>query len=494
MPTALTIQMRLRVSLVPRRKYFVFSFLLVNFFRFRTRGRFVIQDLLDPTFLQRQQRIMAAQMESEAARLDAGSPSAVEMSEYYRIGSQELRAMGAMLSQAGVSPRDDDQLAYIPRDPFLSILQASLDESYSNAGAVETVKPAGFAFDQRQFVPAGELQLQPAFATAAAIDKFVAFQEGDPRYGSMYLSAEGYRFLNGKHGFKSDLPKVQIGKNARVVLFGDWGSGIPRAQALARTVKEQIAAAPSGEGHAVHLGDVYYAGFEWEYQKRVMPYWPGTKDRSWSISGNHDMYAGGTGFFNVLLADPRFALQQNASWFLLENDDWQIFGLDSSWAPPDISGMAGDFYGMQADVLHKIRSENRHKGGILLTHHQPFSAFGDTDSPKMVEKLAPTLNEGLLRAWFWGHEHRCAVYKPWRNVVYPCLTGNAGIPVPWKNSSVPASVRWQWSDSKDVGGKKFATMGCVVLDFTANKVMVTFHNEDGDEVVPEGSPHFFTKA
>ncbi len=454
----------------------------------------MIQDLLDPDFLQRQRIFIAAQMESEAARLDAGSPSALEMSERYQVGAHELRAMGTLLAQASVSPTGDDRLAYIPRDPFLSILQASLDEGYSNAGAVEAVKPAGYAIDGSQFVPAGELRLQPAFAAAADVAGLVAFQEGDPRYGSMYIAAGGYRWFNGKRSFKAEMPTVRIGGQARVVIFGDWGSGIPRAQAIAHTVNNLLATAPGGEGHAIHLGDVYYAGFEWEYQKRVMPYWPGTKGNSWSISGNHDMYSGGAGFFDVLLGDPRLERQQGASWFLLENDNWQIFGLDSSWAPPDVAGLAGDLYGMQADILYRIRKANRQKGGILLTHHQPFSGFGDTDSPKMVQKLAPALDEGLLRAWFWGHEHRCAVYKPWRNVQYPCLTGNAGVPVPWKNSPQPPPVRWQWADSKEIGGEKFTTMGCVVLDFTDDKVTVTFYNEDGNLIVPPGGPHFFTKA
>ena len=50
---------------------------------------------------------------------------------------------------------------------------------------------------------------------------------------------------------------------------------------------------------------------------------------SWTVPGNHDMYTGGHGFYHMLNKDNRFIGQNGCSYFLLENDYWQIFGLDT---------------------------------------------------------------------------------------------------------------------------------------------------------------------
>ena len=52
------------------------------------------------------------------------------------------------------------------------------------------------------------------------------------------------------------------------------------------------------------------------------------------------MYSGGHGFFEML-QDQRFAKQNGSSYFLLENDDWQVFGLDTSFDPRDFRGHIG---------------------------------------------------------------------------------------------------------------------------------------------------------
>ena len=49
----------------------------------------------------------------------------------------------------------------------------------------------------------------------------------------------------------------------------------------------------------------------------MLDLWPVTADQagagvtSWSLNGNHDMYSGGFGYFQTLLADPRFAAQRS---------------------------------------------------------------------------------------------------------------------------------------------------------------------------------------
>ena len=99
------------------------------------------------------------------------------------------------------------------------------------------------------------------------------------------------------------------------------------------------------EQHVIHLGDVYYSGWPEEYEDHFLPNWPvapGQEDRYGSrcLNANHDMFSGG--HFDHLLKDERFRRQRSArqptSYFSLENDHWQILGLDSAWQDGDLAG------------------------------------------------------------------------------------------------------------------------------------------------------------
>src|SRR6185295_10158499 len=107
-----------------------------------------------------------------------------------------------------------------------------------------------------------------------------------------------------------------LDNSARMVVFGDWGSGLSGAVDVAQTAWNGFLLPEVGRRdlHAVHLGDVYYAGLKKEYARKVSKYWPvpvGYEKhvRSWAIPGNHDMYSGGHGFFTWLAGDQRFANQ-----------------------------------------------------------------------------------------------------------------------------------------------------------------------------------------
>src|SRR5207245_6113755 len=52
---------------------------------------------------------------------------------------------------------------------------------------------------------------------------------------------------------------------------------------------------------------------------------------SFALNSNHEMYAGGEGYFRALLADNRFAAQGGLSYFALENNQWLIIGLDTAY-------------------------------------------------------------------------------------------------------------------------------------------------------------------
>src|SRR5262249_46100675 len=104
--------------------------------------------------------------------------------------------------------------------------------------------------------------------------------------------ATGVRFFRGKHDFNPEpAAPVSIADNARIVLVGDWGSGIPRARKVGAAMHSILeeAGAQTREQHVIHLGDVYYSGWEREYRKRFLPYWPVKENEadqtfSWSLN------------------------------------------------------------------------------------------------------------------------------------------------------------------------------------------------------------------
>jgi hypothetical protein len=235
--------------------------------------------------------------------------------------------------------------------------------------------------------------------------------------------AEGRREFN-----ENPAPPVTVADRVRLVIVGDWGTGVPRAQQVA-----EQAAAVLDEGrragleqHLVHLGDVYYSGWADEYRKRCLNYWPvdrGDADAigSWSLNGNHDMYSGGDGYFDTLLADPRFERQQRSSWFSLENGAWKILGLDTAYDDHDLRDPQAGWVAGQADGSKRV---------LLLSHHQLFSTDPDKGGPKLQQKLEPVLASGRVTSWFWGHEHRCVVYeRAHGGVGLPCCVGHGGVPI-----------------------------------------------------------------
>ena len=187
-------------------------------------------------------------------------------------------------------------------------------------------------------------------------------------------------------------PSIKIDGQARVILVGDWGSGLPRAQKVAKAIRVYVEQNLDAQRdvHVVHLGDVYYSGWDYEYEKRFLPYWPvhpgeANKVGSWCINGNHDMFSGGFAYFDTLLKDPRFANQRQASFFHLYNDDWQILGLDTAW---DDNGLKDP----QADFVNHSLKDCKQKA-IALSHHQFFSAYEPSEDCGKVlrEKLGKAL-------------------------------------------------------------------------------------------------------
>lgn len=233
--------------------------------------------------------------------------------------------------------------------------------------------------------------------------------------------------------FVYPLPEGQD-ETLTIGLIADWGSGERVAQLV---FEEMCLHQPE---LIVHLGDVYYSGTAKEQAEnftnvvnRIREDYPCAL---YNLPGNHDYYAGGAAFYNELprLNQPPTAPpgtpQQEASFFCLRNDHWQIHGMDTGYHDHDyfkhaIDNARRELQGIGADhqthltdeelAWHLDKLENRDGRRIIfLSHHQLFSAYLKIGlgyvNHHLQEQFSEALDKNLIAAWFWGHEHILQVY------------------------------------------------------------------------------------
>ncbi len=285
-----------------------------------------------------------------------------------------------------------------------------------------------------------------------------------------------------------------------IALASDWGTGTESAYNVAALI------ANAEPDISIHLGDVYYSGTEEEYQTYFLApgCWPRGKLQAkaddmargtYVLNANHEMYSGGRGFFDVALP----GLQQETSYFCLENDHWRIVAVDTGYhctrgLKKVLSFVFGDKTRLDQanlDWLEKVVFRDRadRRPTILLSHHQWFSAFDDRDYPKIGEQLQPYLDRIAL--WFWGHEHRLAgytAYSPKGTKVRARCIGHGGMPIElgWRQKHPAAVV---FSDQRfactSADGTRLGFCGFALLDFRAERLTVTYIDEKGKPLVRE---------
>jgi hypothetical protein len=428
----------------------------------------------------------------EGPEIDPGE-AAEALAAADRALEEEARASSG---QPGFEPEEDDRrgeepapiddFSFFSRDPAISNLQSALEQYYREKQLVDEAEPDTGRRSYEDDPAVTDLSL-PGVEPPRDPDGrrvFDKFSITDIRWVSS-LFAMGVRHFRDRHPFPQEPAEpLRIGRQARVVIVGDWGSGIPRARKVAEEIRKVLDEGNGREQHVVHLGDVYYSGWEYEYRDRFLKYWPvrpEEKDRirSWNLNGNHDMYAGGQAFFGHALKDERFARQQGSSWFSLVNDDWTILGLDTAWEEHGLEGG-------QADWARGLLQSSPGRG-LLLSHHQPWSAYEKKGGAKLRQKIKPVLDTGRVHAWFWGHEHRCVAYGLFGDLQYGRCVGHGGVPVylsrQQENPDPP--IAWEFRESFRKGLETWALFGFTVLDFDGPVIAARYLDENGQEVWSE---------
>ncbi len=435
-------------------------------------------------------------------RAEPSAPAAVELTpEDYaealaRLEQAEKAERAASSGQPSFPPQPTgrrsappaplDDFSFFSRDPIISNLQSALDEYWQSRAVEEPQpddrrKPSGRRGGRDEEVAVTTQSLPGVSARRAAGRRlFDKFSITDPGWVSSVF-AMGIRKLRDKKKFNDQPPApIRLAERARLVMVGDWGSGLPRAQKVAAEMRRSVQQGldEGREVHVLHLGDVYYSGWASEYQKRFLPYWPVRPEESdrvgsWCLNGNHDMYSGGHGFYDTLLADPRFARQARCSYFSLFNDSWRIVGLDTAWED-------GGLEAPQAKWLHDA-AQGDTRQLLLLSHHQPFSAYEQAGTI-IPDRLSNVLASNRVKAWFWGHEHRCMLFDSFNGVQFGRCIGHGGVPVYMshkENDPYPKPGNYEYRSFIDKGLEKWALFGHAVADIDGPSVSVTYVDENG---------------
>jgi len=303
-----------------------------------------------------------------------------------------------------------------------------------------------------------------------------AYQKGVHAYRKTpWQLTKGYDFSYSVYELPESKDKPLV-----VGLVADWGSGSPQALSLLKEMKKQK------PDIVIHLGDTYYSGTPQEARE----FWLdpmravfASKTTILQVPGNHDYYSeGGKGFFEVIDE----LGHQEASFFALRGKHWQILGLDtgllSNFNLLFPIGSAELQQAMMATMpflpqdqlawaLHQL--EVGRKLGlktIVVSHHQLFSRHEplgvanaavdeastvpdrvamtyasqefrtkSADLPgnlsndalplantRLLNQFSPDVLKGIS-AWYWGHEHTAATFKPYAGLERGRLIGNAAL-------------------------------------------------------------------
>lgn len=297
----------------------------------------------------------------------------------------------------------------------------------------------------------------------------------------------------------------------RISIAGDWATGTDEAYQIINLMTD------SKPDFTIHLGDVYYVGDTPEVEENWLgeprngydgvKWQPGTQG-SFSLNGNHEMYANGKPYFTKLL--PTLGMTagpagQVASFFSLETDYWRVLALDTGYNSVGIPLLSmipglnsipfigGDCHleGKLIDWLKtEVRPQERPKATLLLSHHQCFTAFTDKAYTKAAKQLAGFF-KGQEVVWLWGHEHRLGIYDRHAAdggmTMYGRCLGHGGMPVDLGTPD-PKKAPLLWYDSRShplPGGDPVGENGFVTATIEDRALTLEYRDVANNQMLVE---------
>lgn len=308
--------------------------------------------------------------------------------------------------------------------------------------------PPGFRFP----LMTAEIPIDPArtkFEPVADLLGWLLFTGKAWLRGSA-VSKAPFRWHDGAPGrFRHALRAPAPGRPVEVAVLSGLGTG----EYPARYVARQLLMRGERLEYAVHLGGVYYAGRQGEFDAHLAeplePLLPVTSVLT--LSAEAELRSGGTPYFRYLderrgAAGARQA--QEGSYFCLSSERFQLIGLDTAYFEP------GRYREPRLlGWLEETLAEGRRRGAVnvLLSHGAPYG-YGEARPSALLEDVREWVVERAgVDLWLWGSTPHGALFD--RAPGLPFLgvsVGSAGLPVTRAEpgAASPAPVRFLESEPR----------------------------------------------
>jgi Calcineurin-like phosphoesterase len=232
---------------------------------------------------------------------------------------------------------------------------------------------------------------------------------------------------------------------------------------------------------AIHLGDTYYGGDESEMLKNLLEPLSALTNagiKVFTLVGNHDLYYGADGYLAALRI-----LDQPGRYFLIETPAWRIACLDTSLAAMGIFRADAKLDEGQLDWLDSLLNAKDKRPLILMSHHYIVSGWGDAP-PSLIHQLQTRVKDRVF-AWYWGHEHGCAIYDRDPHGFYGACVGNGAFVEIWSEPKL-SSPRWYARGRcecypKKKKNKHYWPHGFLDLTLDPNELIETYRLERNEE-------------
>lgn len=383
-----------------------------------------------------------------------------------KFRAQILQALKNAKNGAANEAQGSGDPKYVSKHPEVGIVQAAMNSALEETPSIVPPQAGIAAAPFEQFGP-----LDPGWIECV-IDGFKTFLSGKAPFV--------------QHQNLSDF-LVAIPDTCTIVLLGDGGA----SNSAAKSVTRQIRAL--NPDICVHLGDIYYAGQDNEAEE-FLNLWPLadaatgkiTSHSSFAMNGNHEMFSGGRAYFNRVL----FAFGQPASYFGLRNSNWQFLACDTAYidgrllSPADAQPIDERVGSQWTWLVDKIKG-NSTQQTILLSHHQPISAFAaeNTEGRPLTQDATKLFDAAGIQnvfGWFFGHEHQCTIYDDSQTGYKARLIGNGCVPHAPPTATKPdqgCAPFTAMNHGKNALGD--ALSGFVLLKLEGPTISIQYVNEDG---------------
>jgi hypothetical protein len=369
--------------------------------------------------------------DAEAHELPPLGPEEVDalrarfLNEPEEVLSQARESLGAPVSELDFARvlQEVEQALRAPEEALYALRNPPFQAKAS------VLLPPDFRFP----LMTGEIPVDPArtkFEPVADLRGWLLFSGKAWLRGATVPSAPFRRHDGAQYPsrFRYPLREPAPGRPVEVALFSDFGTG----EYPARYVARQLLMRGERLEYAVHLGGVYYAGRQGEFDAHVAEPLESLLPVTTllTLNASAEMTSGGSPYFRYLderRGAARARQVQEGSYFCLASERFQLIGLDTAYFEP----------GRHRDAallgwLESVLAEGRQRGAVnlLLSHGAPYR-YGGTRTSALLEDLkALVVEQSLVDLWCWGGTPHGALFDRGPNLPFiGASLGHGGLPV-----------------------------------------------------------------